>query len=88
MDQRKIYHQPNAEDVFGTFFNEPFKFDWLVFNWANKVDVNENGEVIGMPRTAEEVIAASKFLAQWPEGQQIDPEYIFSKWQWQKNHND
>jgi len=79
---------PNAEDVFSAFFKEPLKFDWLVFNWANKVDVNENGEVTGMPRTAEEVIAASRFLAQWPEGQQIDPEYIFSKWQWRKNHDD
>ena len=68
-------------------FADPYTFDRLVYAWATEITLNGDlDQVTGMPRTKEEVIAASKFLAQWPEGDQIVPEKIFEKWQWQINH--
>lgn len=81
-------HDDEMMEWINAVFVEPERFDWMVYTWANKITCNELAQVTGMPRTREEIIAAAKFLAQWPEGLQINPEKVFEKWQWQLNHDD
>lgn len=53
------------------------------------MDTKDNdGNILGMNRTKEEILAAQQFLGQWPEGEQINPEEIFNSRWWKLNHQD
>ena len=62
--------------------------DNFIASWVNEYVKDNNGNIEGMSRTKEEVIAASKFLGQYPEGIQIDSDKIFASRQWKLNHKD
>jgi len=82
-------HPEYAKRFFAHAIPNPRTFDILVHSWATERVLDDNFVTyIGMARTKEGVIAASKFLGQWPEGIQIDPEEIFENRTWKLNHKE
>jgi len=79
---------PFPEKFRTVFGNRPNTCDAFVYSWANELIKDDLHNVIGMARTKDEVVAASKFLGQWPEGRQINLVEVFEGWAWKLNHEE
>ena len=62
--------------------------DSFIVSWCEAYTKDNDGNILGMDRTKEEILAAALFLGQCPEGIQINPEEIFASREWKLNHKD
>jgi hypothetical protein len=60
----------------------------FIVSWCEEYTKDNDGNILGMNRIKEEILAVALFLGQWPEGEQIDPDEIFNSRWWKLNHKE